>query len=354
MKGRFPPAKVTVRGILRTEFKYGPPNFGMTPQRDSVETPVILTLTERLDVEPNPPTGEEIDRYSQPYLGITELHIAPIGKKRGKFDWENGLGAVVEVTGELMPAFTGHHHRPLLLFFDEGDIQVVQPGKFDATEDAEIFIRGSGVILNDDGVILTAQHVAKGEAFSVRRRLERVEAIVIANHPQFDISLLQANIKIERPPTIRRFFGPVLGENIYACGFPLRPFLGHGVSITSGLVSSLHAPFPECIYISAPVQFGNSGGPVFDSFGNVLAIVCAKSSPTKLMRKLDTGADVGVELLNLATATVAIEDFLIDNRVKFIDSGFIHVPPDPAANASLQMARLAEIVCVEIEGWRTK
>ena len=68
-----------------------------------------------------------------------------------------------------------------------------------------------------------------------------------------------------------------VGESIFVLGYPLTQTMGDEIKLTDGLISS-RTGFQGDIanyQMSAPVQPGNSGGPMFDSKGNVIGIVCA-------------------------------------------------------------------------------
>jgi len=67
-----------------------------------------------------------------------------------------------------------------------------------------------------------------------------------------------------------------VGEDVFVLGFPLgRQFLGDEIKLTSGIINSRtgFGDYQNCYQIQAPITHGNSGGPVFDSKGNVIGIV---------------------------------------------------------------------------------
>lgn len=69
-----------------------------------------------------------------------------------------------------------------------------------------------------------------------------------------------------------------VGEDIFVLGYPLTTTMGEEIKLTTGVISS-KTGFQGDVssyQISAPVQPGNSGGPLFDSKGNVIGIVSAK------------------------------------------------------------------------------
>ena len=69
-----------------------------------------------------------------------------------------------------------------------------------------------------------------------------------------------------------------VGEDIFVLGYPLTSTMGEEIKLTTGVISS-RSGFQGDIasyQISAPVQPGNSGGPLFDSKGNLIGVVSAK------------------------------------------------------------------------------
>lgn len=69
-----------------------------------------------------------------------------------------------------------------------------------------------------------------------------------------------------------------VGEEVFVLGYPLTSTMGDEIKLTTGVISSrsgFHGDMSQ-YQISAPVQPGNSGGPLFDSKGNVIGIVSAK------------------------------------------------------------------------------
>lgn len=69
-----------------------------------------------------------------------------------------------------------------------------------------------------------------------------------------------------------------VGEEIFVLGYPLTSTMGDEIKLTTGVISSKTGFQGDiALYqISAPIQPGNSGGPLFDKNGNVIGIVSAK------------------------------------------------------------------------------
>lgn len=68
-----------------------------------------------------------------------------------------------------------------------------------------------------------------------------------------------------------------VGEDVFVLGYPLTQTMGNEIKLTNGIISSRTGFQGDAsLYqMSAPIQPGNSGGPLFDSKGNVIGIVCA-------------------------------------------------------------------------------
>lgn len=146
---------------------------------------------------------------------------------------------------------------------------------------------GTGFAISSDGYIVTNYHVTQGASnISVRGVKgdfsKTFKAKVIVEDKNNDLAI----IKIEdtnftncgTPPyKIDRAVKDV-GTSVYALGYPLRATMGDEVKLTNGIISS-KSGFQGDIttyQISVPVQPGNSGGPLFDSQGNVVGIINAK------------------------------------------------------------------------------
>ena len=100
-----------------------------------------------------------------------------------------------------------------------------------------------------------------------------VAAQVLARDAANDLALLKVEAGSEHVATLRA--GVRIGEEIAAFGYPLLGMLSTGGNFTVGNVSALSGFKNDSrhIQISAPIQPGNSGGPVIDQCGNVIGVV---------------------------------------------------------------------------------
>jgi hypothetical protein len=80
-----------------------------------------------------------------------------------------------------------------------------------------------------------------------------------------------------------------LGQNVIVIGYPLPDILAHGVKVTTGNISSLAGMNDDTrmVQVTAPIQPGNSGGPVLDDGGNVIGVV--RSTLGTMATAVETG-----------------------------------------------------------------
>lgn len=143
---------------------------------------------------------------------------------------------------------------------------------------------GSGVIISESGHIITNHHVIK-DANDIE-----VEFLLNGNPQKFNAEVVQfdkindlAIIKIldvnfdgvqDIPYNFKSRISDV-GTKVYAYGYPMAlSILGKEIKVTDGIISS-KTGFQGDIttyQITAPIQAGNSGGPLFDSNGNLVGI----------------------------------------------------------------------------------
>lgn len=140
---------------------------------------------------------------------------------------------------------------------------------------------GSGVLISSTGMVITNAHVIDGcgEIDVGNRRLGRSPATVVAVDLWADLALLRSELSPDAGATLRE--QPILlGEEVIVLGYPLPGVLGSGVIVTQGIVSAASGLGDDSskMQISAPIQPGSSGGPVFDSRGNVVGVVVSTLS----------------------------------------------------------------------------
>lgn len=137
---------------------------------------------------------------------------------------------------------------------------------------------GSGFIISQDGFILTNHHVVDGyETVSIvlANGIE-IDGNVIRSAPKRDVALVKIPIKKLKPVLIQKTI-PTVGSQAFAMGSPIRvEFQG---TLSSGIISALRKDEDgyDLIQSDTNITFGNSGGPMFDENGHVIAISVAGS-----------------------------------------------------------------------------
>ena len=174
---------------------------------------------------------------------------------------------------------------------------------------------GTGFVVSANGHIVTNNHVIEG-CSDIKGNLtgEATMALrVVSSDATNDLALLQApstatfkEVARIRDRSIRS------GDSVVAIGFPYRGLLSSDFTVTTGIASSLSGMRNDSrfLQISAPVQPGNSGGPLFDTTGQIVGVVTGKLDNLRIA--VATGNIP--ENINFAIKTGALRDFL-DNSV---------------------------------------
>ena len=142
---------------------------------------------------------------------------------------------------------------------------------------------GSGFFINEEGYLITNFHVIAGEKKisvtqfllenQILRRIVHKEVEIVATAPFHDLAVLKLKeFDTKITPVI---FAPEeklgIGETVFAIGNPL----GLERTVTEGVLSQTHRNFGGILYlqVDAPVNPGNSGGPLFNARGQVIGVI---------------------------------------------------------------------------------
>ena len=145
---------------------------------------------------------------------------------------------------------------------------------------------GTGFALKN-GYVVTNYHVIENaKSISIQGIrgdfAQKYSATIIATDKYNDLALLQISDKKYNgfgsiPYNVKTSVSEV-GEDVFVLGYPLTSTMGDEIKLTTGVISSKTGFQGDVsLYqISAPIQPGNSGGPLFDNKGNLIGIVNAK------------------------------------------------------------------------------
>jgi serine protease Do len=164
----------------------------------------------------------------------------------------------------------GSENDPFFEFFRRFQDPRAQRGQ----RDVPVFGAGSGFIISPDGVILTNAHVVRDASEVTVKLQDRREyrAKVLGSDPKTDVAVLKIDAKNLPVVPIGKSNDLKVGEWVLAIGSPF----GLESSVTAGVVSAKgrsidegHVPF---IQTDVAVNPGNSGGPLFNTRGEVIGI----------------------------------------------------------------------------------
>ncbi|RBI86369.1 protease Do [Rhodosalinus halophilus] len=150
--------------------------------------------------------------------------------------------------------------------------------------------QGSGFFVSADGYVVTNNHVVQG-AESVEVVLadeERLEAAIVGTDPATDLALLKVETDETRPfVTWGASSDLQVGEWLVAIGNPF----GLRATVTAGILSARSrdirsGPYDDFLQTDAAINSGNSGGPLFNTEGDVVGVNTAIFSPS--------GGNVGI------------------------------------------------------------
>jgi S1-C subfamily serine protease len=262
--------------LRRTAARYTAPLWALGGAALAVA--VVMTLQPAFQVL----TQEDIDRAVR-----SSLEAEPLPSQAAKA-YETILPSVVRVIGVNEDE-------------DEGETQPEQRAMERSL--------GTGVVIVEDGTILTNLHVVWGSK-KIRVRFfngQESDAVMVGAQPENDLAVLKATtLPDDMEPAVMTSTGALRpGDHVMAVGHPF----GIGPSASYGVVSGLGREFrsPEgektlsnLIQFDAAANPGNSGGPLVTMEGHVVGIVTAILNPSEQRTFIGIGFAVPIE--NAASA----------------------------------------------------
>jgi TPR repeat protein len=206
----------------------------------------------------------------------------------------------------------------------------------------ELHATGTGFAVTTDGRAVTNHHVVKGCA---EVRSPPVGTLkILAVDARNDLALLQMEGRETKAANFRQGRGVRPGDDVVVAGFPLHGLLASDLNITTGNVSALAGPGDDRRYlqITAPVQPGNSGGPLLDLSGNVVGVVVGK---------LDALLIAGItgdipQNVNFAISAGTVRAFLDAHNVPY------ELSPSETRRTTREVADQAREYTILVECWK--
>jgi serine protease Do len=194
---------------------------------------------------------------------------------------------------------------------------------------------GTGFRVSGEGDYLTNAHVVEGCKVI---KVGDLAATVAATDESFDLALLHVDGEAGANPAHFAEKPARLNSDITVVGYPLPDLLG-GLNVTRGSVTSLKGMGGDAVrmQISAPVQPGNSGGPVLNGDGLVVGVVVSKLD-AKLVS--DAMGDIP-QNVNFAIRAEIAKLFLYQNGVEPIEAQDAEpLAPETIADQAQDFTRL--------------
>lgn len=166
---------------------------------------------------------------------------------------------------------------------------------------------GTGFFVNSDGYLITNEHVVnKCKSIFIKVSGNLIPASLIASDAQGDLAILRS--ESEKLSTIAKFAASTrTGEDVIALGFPFGDQLGDEVKVTTGNISALVGlkGDPTYLQFTAPIQSGNSGGPLLNVYGGIVGVNTASLQGKEFQN------------INFAIKGSNAQAYLAKNRIKF-------------------------------------
>ncbi|WP_374584348.1 trypsin-like peptidase domain-containing protein [Pseudoduganella sp.] len=183
---------------------------------------------------------------------------------------------------------------------------------FEREEEDDQNSLGSGVIVSTQGYILTNYHVVEAaeEIQVVLPDGRKAPATLVGTDPETDLAVIRITLDKLPAVTLGQVEQAKVGDVVLAIGNPF----GVGQTVTMGIISALGRNnlhinhFENFIQTDAAINFGNSGGALIDTQGNLLGINSAIYS--------QTGGSVGIGFaIPVSTARTVLEAIIKDGHV---------------------------------------
>ena len=211
---------------------------------------------------------------------------------------------------------------------------------------------GSGFIVDERGVVVTNEHVVRGQGrVSIRLTNGRVyEGKVLDRELTTDLALVQIDsadsfygMTIGNPSDVR------VGEEVLALGFPFTGQIGTSLTVTQGIVSSTRAvDGVSLLQTDAAINPGNSGGPLVNRQGQVIGV--------NSFRIEETASGRHVNSIGFAVSVIELERMvpsLSKDPTVALDtpSQASTLVPSPTPDAQISTASACQRLC-DLDFWK--
>nr|WP_320167286.1 serine protease [uncultured Methylophaga sp.] len=203
---------------------------------------------------------------------------------------------------------------------------------------------GSGFVINESGDVVTNYHVIKQcLAVTVNHDGAQTKAKIVASDKEGDIAVLHTGVETQNFAVfVDAEYEGRLGEEIITVGYPLHGVLSSKPSLTTGNISALAGLEGDEKYlqISAPIQPGNSGGPLISNNGLVYGVVQSKLNAIRLAQFTgDIAQNINFAVKKKSVIKVLKENGIMYSTQKTAEKNKMETPDiaDEATRYTLQV-----------------
>tara|TARA_E500000178_G_scaffold284374_1_gene285519 strand:- start:295 stop:1473 length:1179 start_codon:yes stop_codon:yes gene_type:complete len=182
------------------------------------------------------------------------------------------------------------------------------------SEGGDIASSGSGFFVNTEGYFITNNHVIENcKQSKITFNEKSINADLIATDKSLDLAILKANVKSKNYLNLSEN-SPQKLEKIYVAGYPFGKGLSDDLKFTRGIVSSIKgfADNSNQIQIDAAINSGNSGGPIVNEDGSLIAVAVAGLDKSK------------AEGIGFGIKASSVRNFLEVNNIKYSSAGMFN------------------------------
>jgi S1-C subfamily serine protease len=236
-------------------------------------------------------SGNELVRSAQEQLSLLDYYAGDIdgisGPETRAATSEFQEDFDFEVTGKITERLLGQLESAVKLFSALSDAAAGASLGIPAQQ-TEVSGSGTAFFVSHDGWLLTNRHVVDGcSGVEVVVDGTRIPTSRIVFDQSADLALIKTDYEPRDVASFREGRGIRTGDPILVLGYPLRGILAPELNATAGIVSAFAGLGGDrtMFQITAPVQPGNSGGPLIDQSGNVVGVVVSKADALEFVEQ---------------------------------------------------------------------
>ncbi len=187
---------------------------------------------------------------------------------------------------------------------------------------------GTGFFVNKEGDLVTNAHVVRNcQRISVLTPAGERNATLRATDPKNDLAVLRVAGDVPEIALLRWNIRDLKqGDEVIVMGYPGQEGVAGQYRFKKSRVLSLSGPIsqPFWLQLESVAEHGNSGGPVLDGTGNVIAVVAGNAITYRVMTSRETGQRLSepeqIGKSDVAITLPVLEDFLRSNGTGFYQS----------------------------------